>query len=172
MVRLAPEQMSYEKVMIVLGPGRSATSAVAQALHMAGWHMGDNLYPADEHNPEGYFEDILLRELNGTIIYTHGLNIWSLEPVDHIKPELLEEVVAYIETRDHPAKWGMKDVMMVLTWPYWKEAFKKFPHLEPILVTTFREPEKSAESFQRMGDRYTSEVIEAHQKLTKQWMQS
>jgi hypothetical protein len=46
----------------ILGCGRSGTSLTAGLLAAAGYFMGDELYPADDGNPKGYFED---REVNG-----------------------------------------------------------------------------------------------------------
>lgn len=46
---------------IILGSGRSGTSLAAGLLGQAGYFMGDELYPPDEGNPKGYFED---REIN------------------------------------------------------------------------------------------------------------
>src|SRR5579863_7984786 len=45
----------------ILGCGRSGTSLTAGLLADAGYFMGDELYPGDEGNPKGYFED---REVN------------------------------------------------------------------------------------------------------------
>jgi len=45
----------------ILGCGRSGTSLTAGLLAHAGYFMGDELYPGDEGNPKGYFED---REVN------------------------------------------------------------------------------------------------------------
>ncbi len=46
----------------ILGCGRSGTSLTAGLLADAGYFMGEELYPGDEGNPKGYFED---REVNG-----------------------------------------------------------------------------------------------------------
>ena len=45
----------------ILGCGRSGTSLTAGLLSQAGYFMGEELYPGDEGNPKGYFED---REVN------------------------------------------------------------------------------------------------------------
>lgn len=43
--------------ILVLGTPRSGTSCVAGVLHHLGVPMGDNLMPADDGNPVGYFHD-------------------------------------------------------------------------------------------------------------------
>jgi uncharacterized HAD superfamily protein/hypoxanthine phosphoribosyltransferase len=44
-------------VVAVVGVGRSGTSCVAGMLSKLGVTMGDDLKPADAHNPRGYYED-------------------------------------------------------------------------------------------------------------------
>ena len=51
-----------QRSCFILGCGRSGTSLTAGLLAQAGYFMGSELYPADEGNPKGYFED---REING-----------------------------------------------------------------------------------------------------------
>jgi len=41
---------------LIMGSGRSGTSAVAGTLRKAGYYMGDNLIPPREANPKGFFE--------------------------------------------------------------------------------------------------------------------
>ena len=45
----------------MLGSGRSGTSLLAGSLARAGYHVGDDLIPASDANPTGFFED---REVN------------------------------------------------------------------------------------------------------------
>lgn len=45
------------RCILVLGTGRSGTSAVAGALHKLGVHMGDAFVDADRANPHGTYED-------------------------------------------------------------------------------------------------------------------
>ncbi|MGH8013176.1 MAG: hypothetical protein ACREQ4_11810 [Candidatus Binataceae bacterium] len=47
---------------LILGSGRSGTSLAAGVLAKAGYFMGKELYPPDDGNPKGYFED---HEING-----------------------------------------------------------------------------------------------------------
>ncbi len=47
---------------IILGSGRSGTSLASGILAKAGYFMGDTIWPANEGNPKGQFED---KEVNG-----------------------------------------------------------------------------------------------------------
>ena len=48
--------MSQPPVLVV-GMHRSGTSLLARMLQLLGVHLGDDLLPADQHNPDGYGED-------------------------------------------------------------------------------------------------------------------
>ncbi len=54
--------------VIILGSGRSGTSMVAGVLAKSGYWMGDNVYPGNEGNPKGMFEDREINELNEDIL--------------------------------------------------------------------------------------------------------
>jgi hypothetical protein len=54
--------------VIILGAGRSGTSLAAGILQPAGYFMGENLYPADEGNPKGYFESWQLNSINEALL--------------------------------------------------------------------------------------------------------
>lgn len=56
------------KNIIILGCGRSGTSALAGGLEAAGFHQGNNHFPPDASNPGGYFEDQQLVHLNEDLL--------------------------------------------------------------------------------------------------------
>jgi hypothetical protein len=56
------DSVHVKRSCFILGCGRSGTSLTAGLLADAGYFMGEELYPGDEGNPKGYFED---REVNG-----------------------------------------------------------------------------------------------------------
>jgi hypothetical protein len=53
---------------IVLGAGRSGTSMMGQLLAKAGFHVGNQIYPPDEGNPAGYFEDAEVNLANDALL--------------------------------------------------------------------------------------------------------
>jgi hypothetical protein len=53
---------------LILGSGRSGTSMIAGTLASAGYFMGDDLYPARESNPKGFFEDPVINGINEEIL--------------------------------------------------------------------------------------------------------
>ncbi|HYM16896.1 MAG TPA: sulfotransferase [Dehalococcoidia bacterium] len=63
-------------MILVCGTGRSGTSAVARLLHESGLAVGHDLIPADEFNPEGYYEERPLIQLDEAILAAVGLHRW------------------------------------------------------------------------------------------------
>jgi hypothetical protein len=51
-----------------MGSGRSGTSMIAGMLAKADYYWGDNLYPARDSNPKGFFEDPEINDINETIL--------------------------------------------------------------------------------------------------------
>jgi hypothetical protein len=56
------------KNCLILGSGRSGTSMVAGVLAKAGYFMGENLIPAREANPKGFFEDVEVNMINEDLL--------------------------------------------------------------------------------------------------------
>jgi len=65
------------KNCIILGSGRSGTSMLAGCLAKSGYFMGDNLYPAREANPKGFFEDPEINAINEMLIAGCYENRWK-----------------------------------------------------------------------------------------------
>ncbi|UCC32020.1 MAG: hypothetical protein JSU86_07020 [Phycisphaerales bacterium] len=57
--------------IIVVGPGRCGSSTVAGMLRDMGVDMGQRFRPADEQNPNGYWEDLDFRDLNQRFLDGH-----------------------------------------------------------------------------------------------------
>ncbi len=53
---------------LILGSGRSGTSMAAGLLAHAGYFMGDEIWPANEGNPKGQFEDREVNTINDRLI--------------------------------------------------------------------------------------------------------
>lgn len=77
---------------LILGSGRSGTSMIAGVLSQAGYFMGTSLYPGDEGNPKGYFED---REINAI----------NEELLAQVVPARPLGIVGDLFFRSRPAHW-------------------------------------------------------------------
>lgn len=139
------------KVMVVFGSGRSATSAVARGLHLAGFPMGDELIEPSDSNPWGHYEDRALVRLNDTMLAELD-GAWDQPPpvsvVECAVQRLAGRCADYIASRG-TEQWGMKDPRLVLLWPAWRAAFDQFPTLDVIRVDVWREPGEIAKSYTR-----------------------
>jgi hypothetical protein len=56
------------KNCVILGAGRSGTSMLAGSLAKAGYFMGENLIPARQANPKGFFEDVEVNMINEDLL--------------------------------------------------------------------------------------------------------
>ncbi|MFW5902801.1 MAG: hypothetical protein ACOCTT_02865 [archaeon] len=88
----------YRDPYIVLGTGRSGTSALAGMMFYLGFYMGDKFVPADKNNPAGHWEDKMFKNLNLNYIK------------DYIsEDEFLDKIETRINMRGTEHKfWGFK----------------------------------------------------------------
>ncbi len=127
---------------LVTGTGRSGTSAVARLLHEVGLIMGHDLNPADEHNVEGYFEELPLIAVNDAILHRAGIGppfTWAS------RKKLLDAAKAY--------RGYMRDLAAAAT-PAWKdprfcwtlEAWLDVLPVRPRVIVCLRSPDEVAAS--------------------------
>jgi hypothetical protein len=136
--------MTDNKVIVVLGAPRSATSAVAKGCHLAGFPMGDVLLGANRSNPWGHWEDSVLVALNDRMLAELG-GSWDAPPDWPVLPvSWVHDAARYIKSRGVP-QWGCKDPRMVLLWPIWLAAFQQFDH-DLIVLKVLRDSGVSATS--------------------------
>lgn len=63
-----------QRIIAVLGMHRSGTSLATRGLQALGTSLGDDLLPADVHNPTGYWENAALVHLNDRLLAAQGLH--------------------------------------------------------------------------------------------------
>ena len=61
------------RAIVVLGAGRSGTSAITRGLQTLGVELGDQLRPGGGKNPTGFFEDESLMKINKRLRKALGL---------------------------------------------------------------------------------------------------
>jgi hypothetical protein len=118
--------------VVVLGVGRSGTSAITRGLGALGVELGNRLRGATRlKNPTGFYEDTDLLRINKRlkrILDVRGDSVRLLEPDWWQQPEvrkLQEDAVATIHRRfgDCPL-WGYKYARTLRFMPFWAEAFE------------------------------------------------
>lgn len=88
LILFVPQESSMKtdekkKIITVIGPGRSGTSAIARGLMVFGVDLGDNLMPPKFGvNDKGFWEDQDFYELNNDIFKSLNHDWHRLSPVD------------------------------------------------------------------------------------------
>ncbi len=112
------------KSIIVLGMHKSRTSLVAKILMELGVFMGHAFRKPDSSNPYGYWEDIVWRNINKTLLNASGHTWWDPPPIGYnIVPMLHTDVSTVAKAlADHRSTcypiWGFKDPRTILTATY------------------------------------------------------
>jgi hypothetical protein len=144
---------------LILGSGRSGTSLAAGMLARSEYFMGDNLYPPDDGNPKGYFEDREVNAINEGLLarllprrtFTDRL-LGRPKPVHYwdgwlaeVEPEMpivstakLNARIAAVTAR---APFCFKDPRFCYTLPAWRSYCA-----DALLVCVFRHPSVTAAS--------------------------
>lgn len=137
---------------IVLGMHRSGTSALARVLGLMGCHVGreDELAPADEHNPKGYWEREDVWALDERILAAagaswHDVGGFDIERLDGATRDALTQAArAVIAELDAQRPWAIKDPRLCLTFPLWRPLLAL-----PVCVLVQRDPLEVARSLAR-----------------------
>jgi hypothetical protein len=139
-------------VVVVLGVGRSGTSAVTRGLQALGVELGDQLRPGGGKNPTGFFEDEHLLEINRRLRKALGIKAESvalIEPRQWQTPTvqaLQQEAIADIRSRfgQYPL-WGYKYARTLRLLPFWRAVFQAL-ELDVRYVMALRNPLSVAKS--------------------------
>lgn len=156
------------KSCLILGSGRSGTSMVAGILSKSGYYMGENLYPKDEGNPKGYFENAYINGINeeilaqitprrppgiiGDLFFRSRPKYWqqwvSVVPTD-TKIRCPEDVKRRIQEMVAHSPFCFKDPRFSYTLPAWR------PYLdeETVFIVVFRDPLTTVTSMVKEANR-------------------
>jgi hypothetical protein len=170
---------------IILGSGRSGTSMVAGALHAAGYHMGDQLLPANLANPRGYFEDRAINNLNEDLL----LQVARLRPRgrrSRLYPRRLAYGYRWLAVVDIDARirasaearlamaalarrrpFCFKDPRFCYTLDLWRAALG-----DAVFVCVFREPGRTAASMltvSRQDRHYLADMRVSARRALRVW---
>lgn len=154
-----------KQVIIVLSPGRTGTSLLMQVLRSLGLTLSNQLFGSHYTNPDGFFEDVdivelqkqLLREL-GTAQTLPLLEGWmKTDVISSFRPKFL----ALIEDRVFQAEttWGFKDPRTCGLLPLWIDVLKPM-WIVPKFVLSTRNPFLVVPSMMMQGKKMSSEIAE------------
>lgn len=118
--------------VVVLGAGRSGTSAITRGVQALGVDLGDKLRPPGGKNPTGFFEDQDLLALNKRLKRELGIRGHSLRLIqDHEwqAPGVLalqREATDLVRRRfSNSSVWGFKYARTLRMLPFWEAVFEE-----------------------------------------------
>ncbi|MDP5053907.1 MAG: glycosyltransferase, partial [Congregibacter sp.] len=112
------------RCLFVLGMHRSGTSLVSQALHAAGICAGPSaeLLSAQSDNPEGFFENRRLVEINDELMSASG-GVWYAPPTAVVADSKISNaqtaLLRHLAETSPQGQFFVKDPRLCLTWPLW-----------------------------------------------------
>jgi hypothetical protein len=167
--------------VIVLGMHRSGTSLVASLLGLLGAYLGDeeDFIPADQDNPQGFWERRGVISLNNLVLRA-GDAAWDRVAgfdVSRIRGRFRRRfasgAASLIQGLDTHGTWAIKDPRLCLTLPLWRPLCR-----HAVCVVTLRHPAEVASSLERrdrmplatgvaLWERYTRSALEASEGLPR-----
>jgi hypothetical protein len=147
------------RLAVVIGAGRSGTSAITRALGALGYDLGNQLKPGGvRKNPKGFFEDEILLEITQTVhrlvgLHPTGRNVhlipeaaWSnpaLEPLQH---RALQQLQGHL---DRAGCFAFKAGGLLRVLPFWEQVLANL-NIEVGFVMALRNPLNVAQSRARL----------------------
>ena len=158
--------MQSNRVIVVLGSGRSGTSLVMQLLHALGMQVSENLTEASVANPLGPFEDKEIFDLHSSLIHALGGHVSAPMPDGWLQNKVtigaIRQLGALIKSRLENVEglFGFKDPKTSMLIPLWVRVFNNLK-LTPAYILAVRDPSAMVASFLRHYDKsaYMAELI-------------
>lgn len=148
-----------QRAIVVIGAGRSGTSAITRGLQAIGVDLGDNLRPGGGKNPTGFFEDQDLLALNKRLKRLLGIRGDSVRLIADEEWQapavvaLRDEAVQVIRRRfGHSPVWGYKYARTLRMLPFWLTVYAGLD-LDVSYVVALRNPISVARSRGKLDPR-------------------
>jgi hypothetical protein len=132
---------------------RSGTSAVTRIINLLGLPVttDDDMMPANNANPSGFWESEALVKMNDRVLATLG-GSWNAPPPlppgwqDDVRLAELENEARALFARLHRTpQWVWKDPRTTLTFPFWRRTLG----VNPVVVLAYRHPLEVVDSLDR-----------------------
>ena len=150
--------MDERRVIVVVGAGRSGTSALTRGIGALGVELGDKLRSASGKNPRGFYEDRDLTRINHALrdIFGCRRSAAGVAPIpparfdERAVQDLAGEAAALIQHRFGAfSLWGFKAGGVLNFLPFWQGVFAK-AGFRPSYVLALRNPVSVARSRARL----------------------
>jgi hypothetical protein len=148
----AADSARQQIAIVVVGVGRSGTSAITRGVQALGVELGDHLRPAGGKNPTGFFEDQDLLAINRRLkrlLHIRGDSVRLIENDEWHAPalrSLQRQAVETVRRRFGPYPlWGYKYARTLRLLPFWRAVFAEL-RLDVRYVVALRNPLSVARS--------------------------
>ena len=155
----APAARPAQSVIVIVGVGRSGTSAITRGVQALGVDLGDRLRPGGGKNPTGFFEDEELLAINKRLkrlLRIRGDSVRLVEPGEWQAPAvraLQAEAVETVRRRfGRSPLWGYKYARTLRLLPFWRDVFDAL-RLDVRYVVALRNPLSVARSRAKLEPR-------------------
>ncbi|KAB8179311.1 glycosyltransferase [Lysobacter maris] len=154
------------RAVLVLGMHRAGTSALARVLSIRGAELPNELMPANEGNPSGYWEPRAIVDFNDRLLAYFGVE-WNdpfaaeqISPHGAIPERFYQEAAGIVESEYGDAELlVLKDPRCTLLPEFWNEVLVRLG-IETVVVVIMRPYLEVAESLRRRdGTALTAGVI-------------
>lgn len=143
------------QAVVVLGMHRSGTSALAGVLARLGCALPEQVMPANDFNPKGFYESIGAYNLNDALLRLEGSSWadWRPLALDWLETEVGRRELArgaQMLEEEFAAEplFVLKDPRICRLLPYWTRLFEQ-SGIAPVYVHTHRSPVEVARSLER-----------------------
>lgn len=143
------------QAVVVLGMHRSGTSALAGVLARLGCALPEQVMPANEFNPKGFYESIGAYNLNDALLRLEGSawSDWRTLALDWLETEVGRRELArgaLMLEEEFAAEplFVLKDPRICRLLPYWTRLFAQ-TGIAPFYIHTHRSPMEVARSLER-----------------------
>lgn len=149
--------------IIVLGMHRSGTSALTGTLEKIGIMLPQDLWPAQEDNPKGFFEGQKVIELNERLLAANGSNYddtrFNTKISEGSIAQHLGETKSFLQEEFSYSKcFALKDPRMCITFPLWERALLELG-IEIKVVIPYRNPFEVARSLKKRNNFSTEKSL-------------
>jgi len=145
-------QVDSRHVVFVLGAGRSGTSLLMQILVRMGLQVSTNLIPANVSNPEGFYEDVDIKDIQAALYSCLNVPVSMPLPEDWLKTSCANHAKTQLDQalqqllQAHSGILGIKDPRISTFLPLWVRLFNPL-RIVPRYILAVREPGSVVASF-------------------------